>query len=248
MSYAVSDPVQGMPSADSVEALMRECESLSRALSQARLIRRFLLLGLLTLAIAASLSFYRFYTNLTSRENLDQMVGTVQKRLGERSDSYMTQVQTLVNSSSPVVSDVFYKQATKDLPLLLQGVEKERDAFVENLKARLARTLSEHYDGIVTQHTAILVKELPEAQDEQVRRRLVASLHIVFERMVKKYYADELNARLIAIYDAWDHFPAAAKPGKDEPSLDQQFIGVLLEAVSHRMAETSPKVTSSNSL
>ena len=245
MSLAVSDPVEGMPSANSVEALMRECESLTRALGQARSIRRFLLLGLLALAIAASLLFYRFYSNLTAKENVDQMIATVQKRLGERSDSYVGQVQTLVSSASPVVSDVFYKQATKDLPLMLQGVEKERDAFVENLKARLAKTLSEHYDGMVTQHTAILLKELPEAQDDEVRRRLVASLHVVFERMVKKYYADELNAKLVALYDAWDHFPAAEKPGKDEPSLDQQFIGVLLEAVSHRMAESSPAVSSS---
>jgi len=228
-----------MPSTISVEALMRECESLTGAIAQARAIRRFLMLALLLVAIGVSVMFYQLYKSVTDKENLDHLTATIQSRLASRSDTYMREVRFFVDSTTPVITDAFYKQSTKDLPLLMQGVEKERADFVVSLQERFVKTLSDHYDGMIAKHEAILIRELPEAKDDEVRKKLVANLHVVFERMVKKYYADELKAKLTGLYDAWDHFPAAEKPAEGDPALEQQFIGVLLEAVSHRLAESS---------
>lgn len=239
MPSAGSDPVDGAPSTSSVEALMRECEALTSALGQARNVRRFLLLALLLLAVGVSFMFYHLYHSVTEKENLDKLLATVQKRLASRSDTYMRQVQMFVDSTTPVITDAFYKQSTKDLPLLLQGVDRERADFITSMQERLAKTMSEHYDAMLAKHEAILIREIPETSDEQIRKKLVANLHVVFERLVKKYYADELKAKLVELYDAWDHFPAADKPTPGEPALEQQFIGVLLEAVSHRLAESS---------
>jgi hypothetical protein len=239
MPAAGSDPVEGAPSTSSVEALMRECESLTGALAQARKVRRILIFAFLLFVIAVTLPFYRLYRSVTEKENVDRLLATVQQRLTSRSDVYMREVQMFVDSTSPVITEAFYSRSTKDLPLLLQGVEKERADFVVSLQERLAKALSEHYDAMISKHEAILIKELPETQDPEVRRKLVANLHVVFERLVKKYYADELKLKLTALYDSWDHFPAANKPGKDEATLEQQFIGTLLEAVSHRLAESS---------
>ena len=239
MSAAGSDTVEGTPSTSSVEALMRECESLTGAIAQASRIRRFLIFALLLVAVGVSVMFYQLYKSVTEKENLDHLAATVQERLISQSDTYMREVRTFVDSTTPVITDAFYRQSTKDLPLLMQGVEKERADFIVSLQECLIKTLGEHYDGMIAKHEAILIRELPETKDGEVRRKLVANLHVVFERMVQKYYADELKAKLTGLYDAWDHFPAAEKPAQGEPELEQQFIGVLLEAVSHRLAESS---------
>jgi hypothetical protein len=239
MPAAGSGPVDGSPSTSSLEALMRECESLTGAIAQARTIRRLLMLALLLFAVGVSLLFYKLYRGVTDKENVDRLMATVQQRLSGRSDAYMREVQLFVDSTTPVITDAFYKRATKDLPLLLQGVEKERDDFIVSMQERLVKSLGEHYDAMIAKHEAILIRELPEAKDPEVRRKLVANLHVVFERLIKKYYADELKLKLTALYDAWDRFPAADKPGAGEPELEQQFMGVLLEAVSHRLAESS---------
>ena len=124
--------------------------------------------------------------------------------------------------------------------MLLQGVEKERGDFVVSMQDRLAKSLGEHYDAMIAKHEAILIRELPEAQDPEgsagsSSRTCTSSSN----GSIKKYYADELKLKLTSLYDAWDRFPAADKPGAGEPELEQQFMGVLLEAVSHRLAESS---------
>ena len=73
-------------------------------------------------------------------------------------------------------------------------------------------------------------------QGPEVRKRIVANLHTVFEKMVKKYYADDLKGQLVALYDSVDRFPAADRPAPGEPKLEQQFIGTLLELVPRRMS------------
>jgi hypothetical protein len=244
MSAAGFDAVEGTPSTRSVEALMRECEGLTRAIAGARKTRRVLLIAIVLFIVAVSSLFYQMYRSVTAKENVDLMLQTVQQRLASRSDTYMREVQLLVDSASPVITDAFYKQSTKDLPLLLKGVESERDAFVVDLQEKLVKSLGDHYDAMIKKHEAILIKELPETENPEVRKKIVANLHEVFERLVKKYYADDLKVKLTALYDSWDHFPAAERPTKDEPALEQQFIGTLLEAVSHRLAETSQAVPS----
>ena len=53
---------------------------------------------------------------------------------------------------------------------------------------------------MISKNQDLLVKELPGIQDPEIRKRLVASLRVVFERMIKKCYAEELNNRLVAMY------------------------------------------------
>jgi hypothetical protein len=227
MSAAGFDAVAGAPSTKSVEALISECEALKRAIAQARGTRRFLMIAILAFVIAVSLFFYKLYQGVTAKENVDHLLQTVQAKLTSHSDTYMREVQAFVDSTSPVITEAFYKQSTKDMPLLLQGVDKERGEFIVSLQDRMAKALGDHYDAMIKKHEAILIAELPEVKDDAIRAKLVANLHVVFERMIKKYYADELKAKLTALYDSWDHFPPADKPG------------TLLEAVSHRLAESS---------
>lgn len=243
MSTVGSESVGGAPTAAQVEALIRECDALRDALGRANTVRRILIVGLLLFVAATGAMFYDMARRIGSRENLDDVTRRVQERLAGRSDSYMKEVQLLVDRSTPVITDAFYKQAKKDMPLYLSGVEEQRTVFVENLRARAEKALAEHYDKVIAKHEETLRKEFPKAEDPEVRKRLVANLHAVFERLIRKYYIDDLNGQMVALYDNWDHFPAADVPGRDDPRLEDQFIGTLLEIVKQKVTEDAALAT-----
>ncbi len=200
---------------------------------------RLLLLGFLAFSLGSAYVFYDMYARLRSKENIDKVTQTLQDRLAGQSDTYFREVQSLVDKSTPILTDAFYTRAKTDLPLLLQGVEKERDQFIDSLKGRVETVLAEHFDAMVSKNQELLVKELPELQDPEIHKRLVANLHVVFERMIKKYYAEELNKRMVSMYDAWDHFPSAERVVGDATRLEDQFIACLLDLLAHKLTDNS---------
>ena len=243
MALTESEKTERSSVSKSVEVVLRDCDALFSAMGSARWARRLLMLGFLAFALGSVYVFYDMYARFTKQENIDKVTRTVQDRLAGQSDTYFREVQALVDKSTPVVTDAFYSRAKTDLPLLLQGAEKERDLFLESLKGRVEKLLSEHFDEMMKRNEELLVKELPEVQDEELRRKLVANLHVVFERMIKKYYADELNGKLVAMYDAWDHFPAVERTPGESTRLEDQFIAALLDMLAHKLADNpaSPK-------
>jgi hypothetical protein len=98
--------------------------------------------------------------------------------------------------------------------------------------------MDEHFNTLLDRHEKILQEELPTAKDPEARQRLRTNLGIVFDRMVKRYYGDEMKDQLIALYDGWDRFPAAPPPtGRDDPPLEDQFIGTLLEVLTQKLTQ-----------
>ena len=69
--------------------------------------------------------------------------------------------------------------------------------------------------------------EFPELKDPDVRDRLVENLTTAARSLVQKYYVDEMKGQLTALYDAWDHFPAADAASPGDPPLEDQFIATL---------------------
>jgi hypothetical protein len=205
----------------------------------ARWARRLLVLGFLAFAVGSAYFFYDLIARIKSKENVERVTQAVQNRLTGQSDTYFREVQSLVDKSTPVVTDAFYSRAKTDLPLLLQGVEKERDQFISSLKGRVETVLAEHFDAMIAKNEDLLTKELPEVQDPEIRKRLVANLHVVFERMIKKYYAEELSNRLVLLYDAWDSFPAAERIAGDATRLEDQFIASLLDMLAHKLTDNT---------
>jgi hypothetical protein len=237
MAPTHSELGEASPTTQKVESVLNACDSMISALKTARWARNLLLLGFLAFALGSAYVFYDMYARVRSQENLDRVTQAVQDRLAGQSDTYFREVQSLVDKSTPIVTDAFYTRAKTDLPLLLQGVEKERDQFIDSLKGRVQNVLAEHFDAMVSKNQDLLVKELPEVKDPEIHKRLVANLHVVFERMIKKYYADELNHRLVSMYDAWDRFPAAERIAGDTTRLEDQFIASLLDMLAHKLTD-----------
>src|SRR5262249_6079203 len=121
MTPTMSERIDPAPSAK-VEPVLSECESLMAALGMARWTRRLLLVGLLAFAVGSVYYFYGLLSRVTKKESIDELTRTVQDRLAGQSDTYMREVQSLVEKSTPVVTDAFYSRAKADLPKLLQGV------------------------------------------------------------------------------------------------------------------------------
>lgn len=114
--------------------------------------------------------------------------------------------------------------------------DRERDVLMKNLERRLQEQVNAHYEKILVDYEAIIVQEFPQADDEIVRRRVVANFREALNRMVKKFYADELRAELQALYDTWDSFPVADPPEEGDVPAEDKLIGYLLELMSVKMS------------
>lgn len=221
-----------------LEAIVDESARLMKELAFSRKIRRLLMLGFLLFVGVSGWKFYELYQRVRSPENLNEITRLAQTKLQDNSDRYAKEVQTLVEQATPIITEAFYKQAKQDLPAFLRRAGEQRDILVTNLQERLTTRMDEHYHGILDRHEKILEEELPSAKDPEARQRLRTNLGIVFDRMVQRYYGDELKGQLVALYDRWDHFPAAAEPtGPGEPSLEDQFIGTLLDLLAHKLTQ-----------
>lgn len=223
------------PAVKQVEAVIQEFAALQASLKRARRIRSGLFLSALAFVVLTCVILYQFGTRLGSTENREQIITIAQKQFGNRSSEYMQEVQTLVDKSTPVITEAFYKQAKKDLPIFLQGIQTEREAFVTDLRSELEKKLAEHYHKVLEKHRDTLKKEFPAAEDAELQQKMTNNLNIVFEKLVRKYYVDDVNTQLVAFYDAWDHFPAVDPAAKGDVPIEDQFVGTLLEFLKHNL-------------
>jgi hypothetical protein len=236
MSTTSSHVAGGQVPPPGLDAVLNDSARLVEALAGARRTRRLLLLGVLAFVAVTGLMFYRLISRIRSQENIDEVTRLAQARLAENSDQYMNEVRLLVDKSTPVLTDAFYKQAKNDLPALVRGVGEQQTTLVNNLLAKLEDRMSEHYRSVLDRHEAILQEELPETKDPELRRKLGTNLGVAFDRLVKKYYADEINKQVTTLVDAWERFPEASQ-SRDDPPLGDQLVGNMFELLKLKMIE-----------
>jgi hypothetical protein len=242
MSVADHGHVTARTAVSSVDAVLRESESLTAALRRGRAVRLFLIL--LTLALVAGIGwwFYNWIQQLRSEENLNKIQALAQERLTQNSDKYYGEVQKLVDANYPVISQAFADQVKKDLPSYLQAIDKERGQFTESMQKKLETTLNDRLMAAIDKHEALIQAELPATKDPAKRERIERNMREAMQRMLKKYYVDELRDEMLGIYEMWDRFPAAEPVGPNDPRLEDQLIGNLLEYLSYRFTHLDEKV------
>ena len=233
-----SERVEGTPWEQQVEALQRDCAALMRALERARTVRTVLLVAMLVFVAAAAGMFYSLGRRLQDKENLDRLRTLAEERLAKNSDRYLGELRLLVDHASPVLTDAFYKRAKEDLPSFLHAAGQERERFAQEMQARVAERLDAQYRRALERHRKLLEAEFPRVKDKELHQQMVGNLALACDRLVKKYYVDELQGQLVGLYDAWDHFPAADAPGKGGPALEDLFIAHLLELLTLKLTET----------
>lgn len=220
-----------------VDALLRECDSLRASLGKARMARSLLLLLLLGFVGVAGYILYdlwRTIDNFRGPPNVEKIQRIASERLSKNSERYMTQVQDLANKVAPVLSTAFLERAQNDMPQYMNGLQQQREVLAERLQVRLAGLLEDRLKRAMDKHVNLIAAEIPVAKDKEQQDRLMANMHVVAERLVQKYYIDDLKRQLETLYDSWDHFPAA-EPGGPDVKLSEQFIDELLQMLQDKL-------------
>ena len=219
---------------ESLEAQVRELENALNGARRIRLVFMCAVLALMALIIYLFLGMFRKVTSESFKLAVTQQV---QERFEKNQVRYMNEVKTLVDNASPIVTEAFYAQSKADMPQYASAFEKERAIFLTEVQTKLDAQLRKKYTDLLAGYETRLVKEFPELQDEEFRKKVMRSLDKAIGELASKYYAKEMGGVIAHINESWDQFPQAELPKTGEPQLGDQLVGTLLELMSKRLAQ-----------
>jgi hypothetical protein len=218
------------------EAVLREAQALAAALDRAKTTRRVLFLAFLIFVVVACWSFYGLYDRLRSDRYLNEIKTAFADQL-KTSDPFTSHATSLVEKVRGPVQTVFAEQVKKDSPRYLHAMQLQTDKFVNNLQDQLLVKLDDFHDKAIMKNRLLVEQQFPAAANPRVQERLVANLHVAIENLVKKYYIVEMRKSMDDLFRYWDEIPPAPQPAKDLPSIEDQFIGTLMELLKVRLAQ-----------
>lgn len=219
-----------------VQAVQGQVAALESALSASRKSRQIILVGLVAVIAVVAYLFYGLANQLRSEEYITKLSEEAQTYANDNADSYMREVKTLTDNVTPVITKAFYEQAKKDTPKLTLAMNKERELLMKNVQARLEKQINDQYAKVLADYEKILITEFPKAEDDNIRRRVMANFREAMNRMVKKFYADQFQEELQAMYDTWDEFPVADAADEGDVPLEDQLVGYLLELTTLKLS------------
>jgi hypothetical protein len=146
----------------------------------------------------------------------------------------MKQVRALVEDVQPEVTKAFTARAREDMPLYVQSLEKEGDAFKNNLSKQFEKAIQTQGQKAIQHQEGLLKKEFPTIQDEKVHARVVANLQTAFKNLTDRYYVKEFNHELEGLYTTWEKFQPA-QPDNNQTD-DEMFMSSLLEILRVKLA------------
>ena len=205
-----------------IEKLSRECAAMTAAFASARRVRLLLTLAVLVFVCVTCYVFYQFGKDLTSDKNREQLVNLTQERLEKNQDKYMKQVELLVNHTSPVLTEAFQNQASKDTQVFLGLLEKEKQTISDTVPQELETRLKKRYDDALARHDKLFRELFPKASEEQ-HDRMVQNIQLALDDVMKRHYVGELKSQFATLIDTWERFPHAEDPKRGDKSLEDQF-------------------------
>lgn len=221
-----------------VQSVESQVKALEAALAASRKARLTILVGLVVVIAVVIVLFKGLADELSSQEYITSLSNEAQEYVNENSDDYMKEVQKLADNAAPVVTKAFYEQAKKDAPKFTLALEREREKLMENVQQKLAVQISDKYEATLEGYEEILIQEFPKADDDRIRRRVVANFRESLNRMVQEFYADQFKEELQGMYDTWDGFPVADAAEEGDPALEDQLVGYLLELMTMKASGT----------
>lgn len=222
-----------------VTAVERQVESLTSALRATRLTRTLLLLGFVALILIAVGLFGSLGKRMASEGYQKELASKAQLHFDNNKDAYLGQIRQLMDESTPIIKTAFLERLEQDKPRYTEALNVQREALLENVKARLELQINARHEGTLARFEQVLIEEFPAAADEEVRVRMMENLRVAVESLVKQYYVDAFQDELQSMYATWDTFPVADAPGADDPPLEDQLIGALLDLMVMKAASGS---------
>jgi len=220
---------------EQVEAVLRETAALTAGMKRARRVRLLLLLAVVLFLGGTAWVAYGKANEFTSNKNLNHLADLARRRLEKKQDYYLKQLEGMVDKLRPPLEKAFSDQASKDAPLYLKAIEKERQPFLDNVQAEFTKRLNKRNAALEPRYIKILREEFPLLKDEKLQARMAENMTPAVEKLLKKYYVEELRDEILMLYNTWDTFPAAADPLKGEPPIEDQLMPALLDLLKHRL-------------
>jgi hypothetical protein len=239
MSTQSAEPADAGALGQHVDAVIRETHTLMRVQAANRRVRLLLLLVVVAFVAVITYAFYDMGTNFFHEDNLKALAKAGQERLEKNQDQYMKEVEKLFETSSPVLTAALAEQAKKDLPSFTQASGKELDELRKSLEPKLTKKLDDRYRELLDQNEKILKEEFPQYNDDVLQSRMRDNINKALEKLVQKYYVDEMNHHMDAIIATWDAFPAAEPPGKTAITTEDQLAVELLDYLKYVLAHSS---------
>lgn len=220
-----------------IESLEAQVKRLDAALVAARKIRTLFLIAVLALMGLIIYMFMGLFHKLTSQSFQAAVASEAQSRFEQNQERYLNEVKSVVDKASPLITQAFYQQTKQDMPKYTAALDQQREIFTQDLQSQMDAQLRKKYHDLLAKYEARLVREFPELEDEKFRAKVMHSLDKAVGDLASRYYTDQMGLAIGKIYEGWDRFPPADKPGLGDPQLGDQLIGTLLELVSHRLSE-----------
>ncbi|MBC8289560.1 MAG: hypothetical protein H8E37_04500 [Planctomycetes bacterium] len=231
------NPAQGGDGVEQrAQALEAQLAALDGALSSVKRTRRIIIVLFLAFIVLVGFLIKGMADQIASKEYQEKLLAEAQRTLESNSAEYMKEVQLLTEAVTPEITKAFYAQAKKDTPLYAGAFDREKQLLAENLRARIEQTVNDYYDKALDKYEAELIKQFPKAEDEEIRRKLKANLRGSLNKLVQKFYADEFERELNAIYEVWETFPPAAEVEEGDLPLEDQLIGFLFEMLTMKLS------------
>jgi len=227
-----------------VEAVEQQIAALAAAQTNARRLRLLLPIGFLVFVCVFLWLFYDLYCSLAAEENLKKIRELAEQRVQKSLlPEVERQAKALRENALPALQDAFTKQVEKDAPRYTDALSEQGDELFKNLHSGLEEQLEEHFQTVLKKQDAVLKEEYPDLTDEK-RAQLAANMEKAVNKLVKKYYVEQMKVELERMMETMNTFPVAdpvdpTKPGAQ--SLEEELIGCLMEVVHQRM--TNPQNT-----
>jgi len=179
--------------------------------------------------------FYGLALEFRSQENLDLLAAKARDRANESSEPAKKELRLLIENCQPVLTEAFQKQAEADMPKYTEVFTQERDKLRANLEVRLSREITARYQETGERCQEILREEFPQVQDPELLVKVYTSIEGIMEKLVEKYYSDQVHQELQELQHTWDDFEMADLPGPGEPPLEQKFVTSLLRLAADKL-------------
>lgn len=157
------------------------------------------------------------------------MQAAAQKHLEKNQQIYRNELELLVSEVQPKLTEAFMSQAKKDTPEYTKAIDRERDLLAENLEIQFTALVNKQYEDTLAKSEQIIIREFPKAEDEEVRRKLMANMDLAMKKVAKEFQVDFFKEELNKLYEVWDTFPVAAAPDEGDPPLEDQLVYMLLD-------------------
>lgn len=218
-----------------IGALGDEVKAMKTSMRRASLTRLLLLFLVLALLFGSIWMFYKLAMRFASKENIELLTNKATLRLNESADKAREQLDGLVSHCTPVLTEAFSEQAQADMPKYTEVVNEQRDLLVKNLEARLTERINARWETANTRYEAMLREEFPQIDDSELLVQMYSTLEQIMEKLVDKYYSDQIREEIEGVCNTWNDFEMAEVPATGELPLEQEFLAALLHLAAYRL-------------